>query len=176
MITRSQLTEIGRFNHPHGINGEISAIIDQDVDVESLKCIVVEFDGINVPFFINSVRPKSAAALLLDIDGVDDEIQASRFANKPIYALADDPAIENSEEAGDGLYASDLIGFRIVSDDGALDGEITDIDDNTANVLFVVETENRGQVLIPVADELIESIDEDNHTITVSLPEGILDI
>lgn len=176
MITSSQLTEIGRFGHPHGINGEISAAIDEGVDVDALKCIIVEFDGINVPFFINSVRTKSATALLLGIDGVDNETQAARFSNKTIHALADDPAVGDEDNDDDGLYASDLIGFRIESTDGELHGEITDIDDSTVNVLFIVRSDSGRQIMIPVADELIDNIDEEGKTITVSLPDGILDL
>ncbi len=178
MITQNQITEIGKFNHPHGINGEISAVIDDCVDVEALKCIVVEFDGILIPFFINSVRSKSSTTVLLGIDDVENEIQASKFSNKIIYALADDSAIAEDIDSSDedGLYASDLIGYKIESVDGVLNGEIVDIDDSTANVLFIVLTADNRQILVPVADELIDSIDERGRKILVDLPQGLLDI
>lgn len=50
MITSEQIIEIGKFGKPHGINGEISAFIDDDVDIEAIDRIVMDVDGIYVPF------------------------------------------------------------------------------------------------------------------------------
>ena len=52
MITSDQLTEIGRLGKPHGINGEINAYLDVDVDTDVMHRIVLLIDGIYVPFFI----------------------------------------------------------------------------------------------------------------------------
>ena len=46
MITSEQIIEIGKFGKPHGINGEISAFIDEDVDIEAINRIVMDVDGI----------------------------------------------------------------------------------------------------------------------------------
>ena len=49
MITRAEITEIGTFNKPHGIQGEISASFLCDFDeIELLSCIIVDEDGIFV--------------------------------------------------------------------------------------------------------------------------------
>ena len=60
MITPDILTSIGTFFKPHGIKGEISATLDYDIDPSELRCIVLEIDGIIVPFFVDSRRPKGA--------------------------------------------------------------------------------------------------------------------
>ncbi len=52
MITLDRLTPIGRLGKPHGINGEINAYLDVDIDIDSLKRIILMIDGIYVPFFI----------------------------------------------------------------------------------------------------------------------------
>ena len=51
-------------------------------------------------------------------------------------------------------------------------GVIASIDDSTANILFELED---GR-LIPASEELITDIDKDKKTITINLPEGILDL
>jgi 16S rRNA processing protein RimM len=86
-------------------------------------------------------------------------------------------ADEDEEDTdGDGFYASDLIGFTIIEDEsGNAIGEIDDIDDSTDNVLFIVVTPNDVTIYLPVADEFITAIDTDNHTVAMSLPEGILE-
>lgn len=177
MIKQDQLIDIGTFNHPHGINGELSAIIDQGVNLADLRCIVVSMDGIFVPFFISTVRPRGTNSLLLTIDGIRNEKEAATLANKTIYALKEEYTPDDpDEEETDGLYASDLIGFRINDLSGQLSGEISGVDDSTENVLFIISDPSGKNLLIPVADEYIESIDIENHTVTFSLPDGFLDI
>ena len=78
MITREELIEIGHYNKPHGLSGEISATVDVELDaLQSLSCLVSEMDGIFVPFFVNSLRPKTSETVLLTIDGIDNEQEAA---------------------------------------------------------------------------------------------------
>ena len=173
MIARSSVTGIGSFIKPHGINGELSATIDPDVDIDSLKCIVVDIDGILVPIFIDSFRTRGSEAVLLKIDGITDENHAKLLAGKEIMALKED--VEMGEEAADGFYASDLIGWQI-TDGETVAGEIVDINDSTENMLFVVRRPDGNEVFIPIADELIEGVDSDRKRLMMNLPSGILDL
>ncbi len=50
-----------------------------------------------------------------------------------------------------------------------------DLDDATANLLFVVSTD-KGERLIPASHELIKKIDKHQQTITVAIPDGLLEI
>lgn len=50
MIHRSEILEIGRLLKPHGIKGEITVELFGDIDMRALKCVVVNIDGIFVPF------------------------------------------------------------------------------------------------------------------------------
>lgn len=176
MISQEEITQIGYFNQPHGIKGELNAVITAEVDLEALSCIILDMDGIYVPFFIEGIRQRGSLSYLLTIDGIDGELKAASLSNKSIYALRDE-VIEFSESGdAEGFYADDLIGYEIKSAEGMSIGTITDIDDATENVLFVVETPQEKTVLIPVADELITDIDPDARVVTVTLPDGLLDL
>jgi 16S rRNA processing protein RimM len=175
MITDSEIIEIGKFGKTHGIHGEINAMLDDDVDIESLEKIVVKIDGINVPFFINTLRPRHGETVILSIYDIDTDKGASMFVNCPIYALKSDN-VKESEEDSEGMYASDLIGYTIVHADGRPVGKITDINDSTENALFVVKVPHGESVYIPIADELIDEINTDKKYLVMTLPEGILDL
>ena len=54
--------------------------------------------------------------------------------------------------------------------------EIVDIDDATDNVLFIVHRDDDTLVSVPAVDDLIDSMDMDNHVIDMILPEGLLTI
>nr|MBD5376441.1 16S rRNA processing protein RimM [Bacteroides sp.] len=176
MIARSEIFPVGVFNKPHGVNGEISATFDDGVDPSATDCVVVDIDGIYVPFFITALRPKGRDSFLLTIDGIADENQAKLLVNKQIFMRAAhrQEIIEPDDEEADGLYAADLIGFEMLDENGARLGRITDINDATANVLFVVESSDGSEILVPVADEFITDIDTERSTITVSLPDGLV--
>lgn len=169
MIRENELKVVGRLLKPHGICGEITALLTVDVDLSELGCIMLKLDGIFVPFFLSSVRPKSAETDLLTIDGITDELQAARLCPNDIYALAEElPGLDE-----DGFYAADMEGFEVVADGNPL-GKIIGIDDTTANYLFIIETPSGNRHLIPVADEFVTGVDMDRRRVTMELPEGIL--
>ncbi len=175
MIKDSEITEIGHLAKPHGINGEIVAITVLDADtILNLRCIILNIDGINVPFFLNSVRPKNYESVLISVDGITNEDMASTLCNNTIYALSTDiePG-DNSDE--DGLYARDLVGFSVV-ENGCQIGEIIDIEDSTENALFIVKRTNNNLTYIPIADEFIIDICTDSKTVIMDLPTGIMDL
>lgn len=171
MISEEEIIEIGQYNKPHGIKGEISAtLLCEAEDVAGFSTLISCMDGIYVPFFVNSFRPKNDHTVLLQLCGVASEKDAKRFVNKSIYALR-----KELPEAGDSVYCDYFIGFEIVDGEGRGIGHITDVDDSTENALFVVRDGNGKEFYVPIAEELISEIKEEG-IIVMDLPEGILDL
>ena len=178
MIRREELIEIGSYNKPHGVSGEISASFDYDVDlVSDLKCFISEINGIFVPFFANSIRTKGSNTLLLKIDGFDSDKEAKLLVNRTIYTHKKDfQELNDSEDSEcDELPLDYFVGFSIVNDEDNLIGTITDVDCATENYLFIVEC-NDQQYYIPATEDFIIDINTEKKTLKMSLPEGILTI
>ncbi len=171
MIEAAQLTQIGRFGKPHGVRGEVSALVDTDID--ALPCIFVEMDGLMVPFFVENVRTKGVESVLLTIEGIDTQEKAAAFTNRPLFArTADLPDDENDEE---GFYLDDLVGWTIVDGETTI-GTIEDFDDSTANYLFHVLAPDGSTIIVPASTDLIEGADADTKTLFMNLPEGLLEL
>lgn len=99
----------------------------------------------------------------------------SLLAKKTLYALKDD--VELDEDANeDGFYASDLIGYKASTSDGQPMGTIVDINDDTDNILFIVESVSGDTFLVPVAMEFIHAIDRNKQIVELDLPEGLIDL
>ncbi len=176
MITRDELIAIGRYNKPHGVAGEISATIDVDLDtLQGLSCLVTDIDGIFVPFFVNACRPKSQETVLLTIDGIDNEKEVSRLVNHDIYALKRDYRQESLDSDADGFPLDYFIGFELRDSDGQRVGEITDVDEQTENAIFIVDREG-AELMVPATDELIVEFDLDKKVMVMDLPQGLLDL
>ncbi|MEF9924146.1 MAG: ribosome maturation factor RimM [Muribaculaceae bacterium] len=172
MITREEIIEIGSFNKPHGISGEISASFICDAsEVKKFSCLIIDINGIFVPFFIEGIREKNDHTLLLKLSDIDSEESAKGFYKNDIFALKNEYIESEVEEAP----ADFFIGFKVIDSKLGLIGEIVDIDDSTENALFIIEKDD-NEYYIPITDDFINDIDEDKNIIYMSLPEGILNL
>lgn len=172
MILRREIEPVGRIIKTHGIKGELNAEWLADVEPAELRCLIFDIDGIFVPFFLSSSRPRGTESYLLTFDGIDDERKAASLTGHDIYALRDELP---EQQARDGFYADDLIGFATIANGKPL-GTIEAYDDSTANVLFIVRRADGRQTYIPAAAEFIDSIDGEARTIAMTLPQEILTI
>lgn len=177
MISSDEISEIGSIQKPHGIKGEVQAEIESGIDVSDLRCIILDTEGIYVPFFITGVRRKSSDSVLLTIDGIENEQQAKQLNGKTLYALNSDlgELVDDSEDDGY-LYASDLLGYQLVDDRRRLIGEIVDYDDRTENVVLIVKTPDEKELYVPFADEFFIDINPETKTVVMALPEGLTDL
>lgn len=176
MISPEQLTQIGQFGKPHGIKGELSAAIDPDVDPAELSCIVLDMDGIFVPFFITGIRTKGSETYLLTIEGIENESQAAEFVNKTIYALTEELDDDGYEDE-DGFYLESVIGYTLQDPAGKMIGLIEDVDFSSENLLLIVRPEGADRTIyIPVAEDLIQGVDSERHILTLEIAEGLLEL
>lgn len=178
MIESKDITAVGRFQKTHALKGELNVLLDIDAEYfEEGNAAIVELDGIYVPFFTESVRPKGSSSWLIKLEGVDSEQEARKFVNLTVYAekgkLAEFLGMEDEEI----LDEDDLVGYEIHDNfTGSLVGIIKAIDTSTQNMLFIVETPQGEDVYIPAVDEFITEIDDDNRRIWMNLPEGLIDL
>jgi 16S rRNA processing protein RimM len=169
MIRREEVYKIGRLGKVHGIKGEISFLFDDDVfDRVDADYLVLDIDGILVPFFIEEYRFKTDSNALMKFEGIDTQERARELTGCDVYfprALA-----ENDEE---NLSWAEMIGYSLMdAQTGQNIGNIAAVDDTTINILFELED---GR-LIPASEELITNINIQKHQIEINLPEGILEL
>lgn len=178
MITEEEITQVGKLLKTHALKGEMNVMLD--IDPEYLTAgnpAILDIDGIYVPFYAESVRPKGSFSYLVKFDGIDSEIEARGLVNKTVYALRKE--LKNfMEEEYDEEYAlyDDMIGWDVEDSEKGLIGKITDIDTNTENELLIVETPSGDTVYVPLAEDLISEIDEEGGRIVMNLPDGLLDL
>ncbi len=169
MIRQEEVYKIGRLGKAHGVKGEVSLQFDDDIfDRVEAEYLVLDIDGILVPFFMEEYRFRSDTVCLVKFCDVDTQQRAQELTGCDVYfprALA-----ETTDETPS---LSMLVGYEIVSvADGRAVGKVAAIDDSTANILFELET---GQ-LIPANDDLVEVIDTEQQQIRMNIPEGLLNI
>jgi len=169
VIKQEEVYKIGRLGKAHGVKGEVSLQFDNDIfDRVDADYLVLDIDGILVPFFMEEYRFRNDTVCLVKFCDIDTQQRAQELTGCDVYfprALA-----EKGEEVPS---LSMLVGFDIVDASSSKTvGHIASIDDTTANILFELE----DGTLIPASDELIEDIDTEQQTIKMNIPQGLLEI
>lgn len=173
MIRKEELYQIGRFNKPHGVHGELLFTFTDDifdrVDCDYIVCLI---DGIFVPFYISEYRFKSNNTALFLLDGIETVEKARILAGVDVFF----PIKYIKEEQAKELSIQYFVGFTVKDVTHGVLGIIKMVDDSTPNVLFSVENEQGRKLLVPAQNELIIDMDYQKRTITFDLPEGLVTI
>ena len=169
MIKQEEVYRIGRLGKAHGIKGEVTLQFDDDIfDRVDADYLVLDVEGILVPFFMEEYRFRSDTVALVKFCDVDTQQRASELTGCEVYF----PRALANEDEETVSYAM-LVGFDIVdAGTGNKVGTIAAIDDTTVNLLFELED---GR-LIPASDDLISSIDMKKCKIRMNIQEGLLEL
>ena len=174
MIDKNRITEIGKFQKTHALRGELNALLNIDeAYVEDGNPLIIDMEGIPVPFYAESIRPKGATSFLIKLKGIDDVDEANQLVNKDIFALRGD--LEPYIEDGD-MLQDDIIGYEVEDENFGLIGKLEYIEDSTQNELLVVRTSGDEEIFIPLVSDFIKEIDEEHSRIITSLPEGLVNL
>ncbi|MBQ7423121.1 MAG: 16S rRNA processing protein RimM [Prevotella sp.] len=173
MIRKEDVYKIGKIGKPHGVKGELSFMFSNDVfDRVDAEYLVLDIDGILVPFFITDYRFRSDETALLSLEGIDSQEKARQLTNTNVYF----PRSLSDTDEGD-LSWAEIAGFSLFNKSEYHPvpekvGIIANVDDTTENILFELED---GR-LIPAAEELIVEVDAKDRKIIMNIPEGLLEI
>ena len=181
------LLQVAQVLKSNGTDGELVMsfrdIAPEDINLQEPVFIV--FDGLPVPFFIESLVKRGHSKALVHLTGIRSQQDVEEIAGKAVY-IDNDCAPELSlEEDG---YAA-LVGWIVLtiandqpdsleiseSEEPELIevGEITDYIDIPNNPCIEVETIN-GAVMIPLHEDLILSVDPENQEIIMQIPAGLI--
>ena len=169
MIREEDIYQIGKLGKTHGVKGEISFLFDDDVfDRVDADYLILKVDGIFVPFFIEEYRFRSDANAIVKFEDIDTQERARELTGCEVYFPR-----ELADSDDDSISWAAIVGFDIIdATTGKPVGRIASIDDSTLNILFELED---GK-LIPASEDLITDINQENRTITIDIPDGLLEL
>ncbi len=173
MIRRDEVYKIGKLGKPHGVKGEISFAITDDVfDRVDADYLVLDIDGILVPFYMEEYRFKNDENVLVKFEDIDSQEQARNYTGCEVYFPR-----ELSDSDGENMTWAEIIGFTLVdAATGKTVGTIDHVDDSTINLLFEVTSTDGKELLIPASNDLMEGVDADKKEIRMAVPAGLLDL
>ncbi len=172
MIELNEVQRIGQIVKPHGVGGEMAVTVPASLDwTDDIDCLVCSLDGILVPFFLESIRPKSSTTILVKFEGYDSVESTSRFMGVTVYMPLRFVADSDEEEPS----WSSFLDWRVVDSKAGPLGTVDAVDDSTPNILFQVRDGGRERI-IPANPEWITRVDRKNRTLMYNLPEGLTEL
>ena len=165
------LLKVGVITTTHGVRGEVKVFPTTDDAERFLELEYVLMDTgrelrrlhiINVRFFKNLV--------ILKFDGIDNINDIEKYKGKDLWI----PRVEAQELGEDEYYIADLQGLNVVLDDGTGFGTLRDVMETGANDVYIIDSNEHGEVLLPAIKECILDVDLEKNTMTVHLMKGLL--
>ncbi len=161
---------VGKLRHPHGLKGEILMDVITDFP-ERLKRGTPVFAGEDHRQLRIRSRRAHGAGLLLGFEGLDTPEQVGELRNLLLYVpSADRPALPEGE-----YYHHQLLGLRVVSDEGQELGNLVEILNTGANDIYLVRNAQGQEILLPAIESVLLTVDLPNKEIRVHLLPGLLD-
>ena len=128
----------------------------EEIDIKEPLFIV--FDGLEVPFFIEDIKPRGSSKAIVkfyDVDNLDD---AEELAGREVYL---DAEFEDGQE-------EDFTGWQVL-DNGRPVGKVSGMEPIPGNLCIYV-----GDTMIPLHEDFILSCDPESRTLDLNIPEGLI--
>lgn len=171
-IPKADCEKIGFFRKTHGVHGDLVFEFEPhfEYSIEESERFFVELEGLLVPFFISDdgFRFTSTKSGIVTFEWVNTEKYAKRLVGSSVYLFKEE-IIDEPEES-----EFMLEGFLLIDEKLGEIGMINQVDDYSGNVVLTVNYRG-NEILIPYNDEIAVSLNETQKTITLNLPEGILE-
>ena len=166
------LLKVGVITTTHGVRGEVKVYptTDEPERFLDLEYVLLDtgkelrrLDIKNVRFFKNLV--------ILKFDGIDNINDIEKYKGCDLYVTRENAIpLEEGE-----VYLADIINSKVITEDGEEFGELVDILETGANLVFVVKHDGK-EVLLPDIPDCVKEVDDKNKVVTVHIMKGLLDL
>lgn len=174
MIHNDEVYHIGYIQKFRGLQGEVELqFTDDPFDRGTADYLVLKIDEILVPFFLEDYRFKNNETAILKFEDINDDSQANKLVGLQVYYPLSHLNDEENQELSS-LKA--LTGYTLYDEVYGEIGTINTVDDSSYNTLFYVDHPQKGELVLPYHDDFLIDYNIAERTITLALPQGIIDL
>lgn len=160
---------IGKLRRTHGLRGELTMEVITDFPERIHIGKMVYLGDERQPMKVRS-RRWHGKLMLIAFGTIQSLEEAQGLRNQLVYVRADElPPLPEGE-----FYQHQLLGLRVMSDDGRFLGHLNKILETGANDVYLVRSEDGKEILLPAIDSVIMDIDLEVSEIRVHLIPGLL--
>ncbi len=162
---------VGVFTNTHGIRGEIKVLPTTD-DVSRFDWLKeIFFDNGKEKVFLEVERVRYQKNLVIvKFKGIDDINEIEKYKGMDLFVTRENALPLEEDE----YYLADIMGAEIFTEDGEKFGDLLDILETGANLVFVTSHDGR-EVLLPVIKDCVRDVDTEKKRIVIRLLKGLMD-
>jgi len=171
-MTHEEAFYIGYITKTKGLKGEVQLYFEYDEPgLLDLDVVFADINGKMVPFFVSVYKMQPNNTCNIYFDDIDHIDKAQPLLRKKIYL----PLTKMPDRSDEDFHYNDLKGFIVTDETTGELGEIIEINEYPQHFVATVHYQNK-EIMIPLNEVMIIEIDEDEGTLLVDLPDGLLDI
>ena len=169
-LSQETYIQIATLGKTHALSGMMNIYFDVEVHHSGFKVVFIEEKTGYSPYLVKQVNVHGEKGYI-HFEDINSKEAAQVLVNKTVFVKSSQfdqffKYVEND------LF--DLMGYTVYNGKEYI-GEITEIFDNTAQLL--AEIKKQDQVyLIPLIEEFIISVDDAKKKLVMELPEGLLNL
>ena len=171
-MTKEDCFYLGRVAKTHGIKGEITIKLDVDDPsaYHDMKYFLLEINKVLTPFFVEKITP-NGDKFFVQVQDIKTVEQAQNLVGKSVYL----PLEMLPKLSGKQFYYHEIVGFMVVDTEKGELGPVTEVLEYPTQAILQV-MKDKKEVLIPILDQVIQNVDRDKKILTITAPEGLIDM
>lgn len=166
-----ELLQVGVITSTHGVRGEVKVYptTDDAARFKQLKHVLLDTGKETLPLEIQGVK-FFKQFVILKFKGFDNINDIERYKRCPILVERCD-AVELEE---DEYFIADMIGMAVETEDGKEFGTLRDVIETGANDVYVIDSAEHGEVLVPAIKECILDVNIEEGKMKIHLMDGLV--
>lgn len=164
--------KLGKILSAHGLTGELllEHTLGKASSLKKVEVLFIEdYKKALLPYFVTSSRKKTADAVFISLEGINTRERAQQLVSRAVWIPE-----ELYHQLASKNAPANLLGYQIVENDKEI-GLITEVIEQPQQLVCKVFIQQQ-EVLIPLHEDTLLSIDHAAKKVIVQLPDGLLDI
>jgi 16S rRNA processing protein RimM len=168
----SEYIHIGKIVAAHGIGGQIiiEHALGKPINFKGIEAIFVEKNAASfIPYFIQSASAKTDTISHLQLEGINSREATAMLLGKKVWLPQDD-----FQKLVDKQSPLALLGYT-VEEAGKAIGVIQEVIEQPHQLMVTILYQGQ-EAYIPLHEESLKAVNHKAKTISVELPDGLLDL
>lgn len=165
-----QFLQVGVISSTHGIRGEVKVFptTDEPARFKKLKKVLLDTGKERLELEIQSVK-FFKQFVIVKFRGIDNINDIEKYKGKSLMVPREDAVRLEEDE----YYIADLIGMEVYTDGGRF-GTLKDVMETGANEVYIIDSDEHGEVLVPAIHDCILDVDVEKQTMKIRLMDGLI--
>lgn len=165
-----QFLQVGVISSTHGIRGEVKVFptTDDPLRLKKLKKVLLDTGREQLELEVQSVK-FFKQFVIVKFKGIDNINDIEKYKGKGLFVPREDAVPLDKDE----YYIADLIGMEVFTEDGRF-GVVKDVMETGANEVYIVESDDHGEVLIPAIRQCVLDVNVEEKKMLVRLLDGLI--